>query len=107
MYVDTKHEVIEAVESITELLAEEKKKLASVPRNLTAARQLDVIVNRLQGWRKTFGPVEDKPMEKDSPYTERELAAALKAYRKRGYMGLTREQKAALRWFDENFPTQG
>lgn len=103
---EQKHEVIAAVETITDLLAEERQKLAEIPRNQTAARQLDVIVNRLEGWRKTFGPTKSLPPRKKqgSPYTERELAAVLKAYRKRGYMGLTDEQKEALRWFDKHFP---
>lgn len=102
---EQKHEVIAAVETITDLLAEERQKLAEIPRNQTAARQLDVIVNRLEGWRKTFGPTRDfAPRKKGAPYSERELAAALKAYRKRGYMGLSREQKAAFQWFDEHFP---
>ena len=53
-----KDDVIAEVSTIAELLSEAQDRLQSVPRTATAARSLSVIVNRLEGWKRTYGPTK-------------------------------------------------
>lgn len=103
-----KDDIINEVEGIRELLTETQERLAMLPRTQTATRQLSVIVNRLEGWERTFGPTRliklHSPMPKGCPFSQAQIDRALKAYRKYGYRGMTREQKEAFRWWDEHYP---
>lgn len=95
--------IIAEVETITEMLTEATDKLATLPRTATAARQLAVIANRLEGWQRTYGPTKTAPIPKGERFSRQEVDKALKAYRKYGYFGLSEDQKEAIRWFDEHY----
>lgn len=98
-----KETIIQEVETIAEMLTEATDKLAELPRTATAARQLSVIVNRLEGWKRTYGPTKHLPIPKGEKFSHQDVDKALKAYRKYGYFGLSPEQKEAVRWFDEHY----
>lgn len=98
-----KDTIIQEVETIAEMLTEATDKLAELPRTATAARQLSVIVNRLEGWKRTYGPTKHLPIPKGEKFSHQDVDKALKAYRKYGYFGLSPEQKEAVRWFDEHY----
>lgn len=105
MSYEEKSAIIEEVSTIAEMINEAQNRLATLPRNQTAARQLGMIANRLEGWRRTFGPVEEQqPLPKNSPYSRADVDRALKAYRKYGYFGLSTDQKEVIKWFDEHYP---
>lgn len=98
-----KDDLIAEVETITEMLGEAQNRLATLPRTATAARQLSVIVNRLEGWKRTFGPTKNAPIPKGERFSHQEVDRALKAYRKFGYFQLSDEQKEAIQWFDQHY----
>jgi 5-bromo-4-chloroindolyl phosphate hydrolysis protein len=98
-----KETIIQEVETIAEMLTEATDRLAELPRTATAARQLSVIVNRLEGWKRTYGPTKHLPIPKGERFSHQDVDRALKAYRKYGYFGLSEEQKEAVRWFDEHY----
>lgn len=98
-----KDDLIAEVESITELLTETQERLSQLPRTSTASKQLSVILNRLEGWRRTFGPTKHLPIPKGERFGHQEVDKALKAYRKYGYFGLTEDQKEAIQWFDKHY----
>lgn len=104
-YAEKDHLIAE-VETITELLYETRERLQEVPRTTTAVKQLNAIVNRLESWKRTFGPTKHAPIPKGERFSHQEVDRALKAYRKYGYFGLSEDQKEAIQWFDKHYATR-
>lgn len=99
-----KARIIKEVEPIKELLCEVHDRLNEIPRSATAARQLSVIINKLEGWKQTYQPVAREEPEVDHIDISRdEIDRALKAYRRNGYFGLSDREKKAIEFFDRNY----
>lgn len=100
-----KARIIKEVEPIKELLCEVRDRLHELPRSATAARQLAVIINKLDGWKQTYEP-QHEPPQKRGEFERDEIDKALKAYRRNGFFGLTAREKEAIEFFDRNYRQQ-
>lgn len=98
-----KARIIKEVEPIKELLCEVHDRLNEIPRSATAARQLAVIINKLDGWKQTYEPSREAPPPRRGEIDRDEIDKALKAYRRNGYFGLTDREKEAIEFFDRNY----
>lgn len=98
-----KARVIKEIEPIKELLCEVHDRLTEIPRSATAARQLSVIINKLEGWKQAYQPGSREPESKKEEIDRTEIDAALKAYRRSGYFGLTDREKQAIEFFDRHY----
>lgn len=98
-----KARIIKEVDPIKELLCEVRDRLTEIPRSATAARQLAVIINKLDGWKQTYEPSFEIAQTKRGEIDRDEIDRALKAYRRNGYFGLTDREKEAIEFFDRNY----
>lgn len=97
--------IINEVQPVAELLTEIKGRLEELPRTAVAARQLSVIICKLEAWREQYVPKvceEPKPLLSEVPQRE-EIDKALKAYRRTGYFGLNERQKKVIEFFDQHY----
>lgn len=114
MLSDEKAKVIHEVQPIRELLAEVHSRLQEIPRSSVAARQLSVIIAKLEVWHKTYGPTEHHEpvghpqnvsiMQREFSLTDTDKA--LTAYKRHGYFGLSDREKAIIQWFDRRYNQQ-
>lgn len=86
-----KQRVIKEVAPVIELLREIHDDLAALPRSATAARQLSVLISKLESWKLTYEPTDesvvqtvedDQDIDLNSPETKSMLVTLLSTLRK-------------------------
>lgn len=80
MAVDVKAQTINEVLAITEMLRDYHQKISSLPRSITAARQLAVIIARLDGWYQAFALSQSNSKEPQKEEILRELTGVIEEY---------------------------